>query len=76
MNKIVIGFENGQLELWNVRKKALIHTFTSHISYFNKKNPNSNDIIPTITYIEQSPAPDVCAIGFSSGILFFQLFFQ
>ena len=75
INKIIIGYENGQLELWNIRKKSLIHTFSSHISYFNQfdstsksnNSKNNNIVIPSITCIEQSPACDVCAIGFSSG---------
>lgn len=36
VNKFVIGFENGQLELWNIRTKTLVYTFHSHITYFTK----------------------------------------
>jgi U3 small nucleolar RNA-associated protein 21 len=68
LNKIVIGFENGQLELWNIRRKALVYTFTSHVAHLRKSNKlDADQQLPSVTYMEQSPACDVCAVGFSSG---------
>jgi U3 small nucleolar RNA-associated protein 21 len=71
VNKFVIGFENGQLELWNIRTKTLVYTFTAHRAHFTKAAAldNAKAVIkfPAVTFIEQSPACDVCAVGFSSG---------
>lgn len=71
VNKFLIGFENGQMELWNIRTKTLIYTFNAHIEYLTKHSTSKSDFkMPAITYMEQSPACDVCAIGFSSGFSF------
>lgn len=53
INKIVVGSEQGGLQLWNVRHGKLIHTFSG----FGEK----------ITVLEQAPAIDVAAIGLASG---------
>ena len=42
LNKFLIGYESGDMELWNIRKKTLIYTFQSHLDYFNKNFPNGN----------------------------------
>jgi U3 small nucleolar RNA-associated protein 21 len=34
LNKIIIGYENGSMELWNFRRKSLVHAFTCHIQFF------------------------------------------
>lgn len=52
-NKVVLGSEQGFLQLWNVKKGKLVYTFNG----FDSK----------ITIIEQSPALDVVAVGLSSG---------
>ena len=81
VNKFVVGYSNGIIELWNVRSQKIIHSFQSHISCLKKlKETNSygmdNDsdldddgdfICPAVTCIEQSPATDVVAVGFTSG---------
>ena len=87
INKVVIGLTNGHLELWNVRKKTVIHSFTCHLDHFRKtaSRPivdlfgnqrgseqlescgSSDEAFPEVSCIEQSPATDVVAIGFSSG---------
>lgn len=53
VNKVLIGSEQGGLQLWNVKHGKLIHTFKGFDS--------------RITVIEQAPAVDVAAIGLSSG---------
>ncbi|KAG7212982.1 hypothetical protein KM043_002322 [Ampulex compressa] len=53
MNKILLGSEQGQLQLWNLSTSKMIHTF---------KGWNT-----PITALEQAPAIDVMAIGLSDG---------
>lgn len=53
INKVLIGSDQGFLQLWNVRHGKLIYTFGG----FDCK----------ITVIEQAPAVDVAAVGLSSG---------
>jgi U3 small nucleolar RNA-associated protein 21 len=53
INKILIGSEQGILQLWNIRHGKLIHTFKC----FDSK----------ISVLEQSPATDVVAVGLASG---------
>jgi U3 small nucleolar RNA-associated protein 21 len=38
INKFLIGYENGKLELWNCNRQATIHTFQSHIKFFANKS--------------------------------------
>lgn len=85
VNKIVIGYSNGQLELWNIHKKSIIYTFSSHLTILSRatttevfSDPFGDEIdeenvhkiavsTPSVTSLEQSPACDVVAAGFSSG---------
>lgn len=75
INKFIIGYSNGQLELWNFNKKKIVYTFASHIAYLqkemhkenNKDGKNTSRSLPSICCIEQSPACDVVALGFNSG---------
>ncbi|XP_077500929.1 LOW QUALITY PROTEIN: WD repeat-containing protein 36 [Amblyomma americanum] len=53
VNKILVGSEQGPLQLWNVRTGTLIHTFAGWGS--------------AVTALEQSPAVDVVAVGLASG---------
>lgn len=53
INKILIGSEQGGLQLWNVRHGKLIYTFSS----FDSK----------ITVLEQTPAVDIAAVGLANG---------
>jgi U3 small nucleolar RNA-associated protein 21 len=62
LNKFLVGFSDGHLELWNVRRRCIIYTFKSHTQHFA-----SASTPPGITCIEQSPACDVVAVGFTSG---------
>lgn len=52
-NKILVGSEQGGLQLWNIRQSKLIYTFTG----FDTK----------ITVLEQAPALDVVGVGLEDG---------
>jgi U3 small nucleolar RNA-associated protein 21 len=83
LNKIVIGYANGQIELWNIQKKSIIYTFASHLELLDRRGGSNNgyvdpfgDVdeseekitnIPSVVCFEQSPACDVVGVGFSSG---------
>lgn len=53
MNKILLGSEQGQLQLWNIRMTKMIYTFKGWGS--------------SVTALEQAPAIDVAAVGLSNG---------
>ena len=80
VNKFVVGFSNGQLELWNFNSKKLLYTFKSQLAHFAKARGRSNSYSdsddeaersseedPAVTCLEQSPACDVIGVGFSNG---------
>ena len=85
LNKIIVGYENGQIELWNIQKKAIIYTFSSHLSLLartstaqSSRDPFGDEdedekevesVVSSVTCFEQSPACDVVCVGFSSGDL-------
>ncbi|WVQ96671.1 hypothetical protein IAU59_003777 [Kwoniella sp. CBS 9459] len=57
LNKVLIGSQQGELQLWNVRTCSLIHTF-----------PHPTPASPSpITTIVQSPAIDVVGVGYLDG---------
>lgn len=53
LNKILLGSEQGGLQLWNIKDGKLIHTFTGYDS--------------RISVLEQAPASDVVGVGLQSG---------
>lgn len=53
INKVLIGSEQGSLQLWNIRHGKLIHTFDGFGS--------------RVTVLEQAPAIDVVGIGLANG---------
>lgn len=53
LNKILVGSESGELQLWNIQSKKLIYTFRGWGS--------------KVTSLAQSPAVDVIAIGLADG---------
>lgn len=53
MNKILLGSEQGQLQLWNIKTAKMIHTFNGWNS--------------AVSVLEQAPAVDVIAVGLASG---------
>lgn len=55
LNKIVVGSEQGSLQLWNIRKMKCIYEFKGWGS--------------AVTALEQSPAVDVVSIGLADGRL-------
>lgn len=90
INKFLIGFSDGSLELWNFSSQKIIHKFKSHLQYLRTRFEAALEEIEEeydmegllseakisrvkpkftcrITCIEQSPACDVVAVGFSSG---------
>lgn len=74
LNKIVIGSEQGDIQLWNVQSKKLIYTFrtfadcrSSSSSSDNNGSSSSNNCHGGVTCMAQSPAVDVLGIGFADG---------
>ncbi len=61
LNKYLIGYSSGALELWNVRKQKLIYKFQSHMEVIGGTSA------PAVTCVEQSPALDVMAVGYADG---------
>ncbi|KAL7686337.1 putative small-subunit processome, Utp21, WD40-repeat-containing domain-containing protein [Plasmopara halstedii] len=55
LNKILVGSEQGALQLWNIRKMKCVYEFTGWKS--------------AVTSLEQSPAIDVVSIGLADGRL-------
>ncbi|CAH0382177.1 unnamed protein product [Bemisia tabaci] len=53
LNKILLGSEQGEMQLWNIKTSTLIYTFAGWKS--------------SITVLEQAPAVDVIAIGLANG---------
>lgn len=41
VNKFVVGFSNGQLELWNFNSKKLLYTFKAHLPFLSTKRARS-----------------------------------
>lgn len=57
LNKVVVGFLDGRLELWNFRTAKLIYAFESVKS----------DATSAIRCLSQSPVLDIIAVGFEDG---------
>uniref|UniRef100_A0A7M4EF90 WD repeat domain 36 n=1 Tax=Crocodylus porosus TaxID=8502 RepID=A0A7M4EF90_CROPO len=55
LNKILLGSEQGSLQLWNIKSNKLLHSFPGWGS--------------GVTTLEQAPAVDVVAIGLVSGYI-------
>lgn len=53
LNKILLGSEQGSMQLWNIKSAKLVYTFKGWKS--------------SVTVLEQAPAIDVVAIGLASG---------
>lgn len=70
LNKCLIGYADGHLELWNISKQKLVYTFASNAAYFDKNSDKfgeTNINLAGIICMEQSPAVDVVAVGYSTG---------
>lgn len=70
LNKFLIGFSNGAVELWNFNSKKMIHSFKSH-TVFSSNSERDDELwhqsSHSVACIEQSPAVDTVAIGLSNG---------
>ena len=64
INKVLVIYANCHIELWNVIRQKLIYTFQSHLAYAANLQDKG-----VITAMEQSPALDVVALGYSSGLI-------
>eukprot|EP01083_Nonionella_stella_P101913 289495_1 len=71
LNKILIGYRSGKMELWNINSTTLIYTFKNHLAFdiSAKGKQKQRDGAIGITCIEASPILDVVAIGFSNGYI-------
>lgn len=68
LNKVLIGFSDGTLSLWNIRSGKLVHQFKSILPSADEVNsPQLNN--NGVTSIEQSPALDVVAVGMNNGMI-------
>lgn len=56
LNKVLVGSQQGELQLWNIRTGSLLHSF-----------PAPSSAVNPITTIVQSPALDVVAVGYLDG---------
>lgn len=54
LNKVLLGFEDGTMQLWNVKSKELVYNFKGWSS--------------PIRSMQQSPALDVVAVGLHDGM--------
>jgi WD40 repeat protein len=76
LNKFLFAYEDGTIELWNIRTCKLLYTFQSHLLKLQEQlklqqlSTNENHLIShTITCLQQTPSVDVIAIGFQNGYL-------
>ncbi len=66
LNKMVFGFADGSIELWNIISRKLIYSFQKHLSHVNHHSSGKPGGVSTFC---QSPACDVLAVGFDTGDL-------
>ncbi|SCZ96552.1 BZ3500_MvSof-1268-A1-R1_Chr8-2g10291 [Microbotryum saponariae] len=60
LNKVVVGSQEGELAVWNVRTANLVHTFSAAaLAPLSSPSP--------ITALTQSPAIDVLGVGLANG---------
>ena len=59
LNKVLVAYASGVMELWNLRTRARIHRFTSFVG--------GSALASTLTCVVQSPAVDVVGVGFADG---------
>ncbi|GJJ12631.1 hypothetical protein Clacol_006874 [Clathrus columnatus] len=64
LNKVIVGSSQGSLQLWNIRTRSCIYSFSP-----NKLQdlPATSKSLSPVTVMVQSPAIDVIGIGFASG---------
>lgn len=64
LNKFLIGYDDGQIELWNIKSGKQIYVFQS---VARRLNASTSSDSRSITAMTQSPASDIIAVGFASG---------
>jgi U3 small nucleolar RNA-associated protein 21 len=71
LNKVLVGSQEGELQLWNIRTGWVIQCFSSLtlrslIHTFSSPNPSS---VSPVTIVVQSPALDVVGVGYLDGTI-------
>jgi len=78
VDKVLVAFSSGGLQLWNVAAGAKLHTFRNHLLVSKKealnddndddgKSTRSSSSCNSITALEASPALDIVALGRGDG---------
>jgi len=62
VNKIVIGYVSGNVELWNISSMKMIYRFSI-------KTVENSESIPGVTCLASASVLDVIAVGFSNGFV-------
>lgn len=60
LNKVLVGGNDGSLQLWNIRTRSCVHKIP-FVQLSESSSPSS------VTALAQSPAIDVVGVGFASG---------
>ncbi|KAI0306620.1 Utp21-domain-containing protein [Multifurca ochricompacta] len=63
LNKVLIGGNDGSLQLWNIRTQTCVHKIP--FSHLSQSSPSNSPC--SVTALAQSPAIDVIGVGFASG---------
>lgn len=78
LNKVLVAYASGAMELWNLRTRARIHRFTAFAAAAASSSASSASSLgllapalgcasAAITCVVQSPAVDVVGVGFADG---------
>ena len=65
LDKIIIGYKSGKMQLWNINTCQCIYTFMNHYNF----DISSNDNNVGITCIEPAPLLDIVGIGYDNGCI-------
>ena len=76
LNKVLVAYASGAMELWNLRTRARIHRFTAFAAASSSTASSLGPALGSsasaaggaaITCVVQSPAVDVVGVGFADG---------
>jgi U3 small nucleolar RNA-associated protein 21 len=76
LNKVLVAYASGAMELWNLRTRARIHRFTAFAAASSSTASSLGAALGSlaaaaggaaITCVVQSPAVDVVGVGFADG---------
>lgn len=67
VDKVLVAFASGDLQLWNVAAGVKLHTYRNHRRQVESSSPSSSSASVSITSLEASPALDVVALGLADG---------